>query len=64
MVCHTFKCSEETEDRPVCQPLSIIICGRGLEGLEGVVRWDKEAQGVGEERGEDVEEDELKDAQG
>jgi len=48
---------QEGVDNPISQPLGIIARLRSEQSLEGVVGWDGEADGLDEEVGGDVEED-------
>ena len=46
---------EETENNPVCQPLDVIACAGGLEGLDGEVGREEPAEEVGDRGREGVD---------
>jgi len=52
--------SQERIDHPVSQPLSVIGAARSKERMERIVCWKTKANGVDQELGANVEEDEEK----
>lgn len=47
---------EEAKDGPVCEPLDVVLCLWGLDGLEGEVGGEAPADEVGDGCGEGVDE--------